>query len=124
MVSDQTVTKNAKELMKLYRELHVKHTGQAPLINSYKDLWGFKSIYEDLVEISKTRPREVLEYYFELDKHNHSVIELFRNYDDYSQRIDDYNTDREERLRIRLETEKRVREWQAKNGSEHTGTAS
>jgi hypothetical protein len=119
MASDQTELKYARQLVQLYKDLYVERYGKAPLFNSHRDLWGFRRMFSDL---GYDVAREVVESYFAFrDKYNHNYSELFNNYDRYAVDIEESAALAKKDEENRIETERRVKEWRAKNG-ERTGT--
>ena len=120
MASDATELKHAKELVTLYRERYVNHYGKAPLINTHRDLWGFRRMFGDLGKANSVLVIE--DYFLSKKKFNHSLSELFNNYDRFFEAIEENEALTKKDEETRRETEQRVKEWKAQIG-ESPGTA-
>ncbi len=114
MPADSTITKYAKSLQNCYVGLYAEKYNKAPVMNSHRDLWGFKSMYSDLGE---KRAQQVIEFYFNTGKLGHPLQYLLYNYDKLHKTLAEIEQDEIKRLKIRQQTAQRVREWEAKHGN-------
>lgn len=115
MVAEATINKHANTLLSKYIILYTEKYNRAPAdLNRYRDKWIFRNMYEDLGGVQAAR---VVEYYFKTGHPGHPVKYLGFNYDRLSQILLDLDKDEVDRLKIRKETEERVRKWEEKNGN-------
>ena len=112
-MSDRTLAQQANALITKYVKLYTEKHGQAPVINRYRERWGFQAIIEDL---GRDDANKVVEYYIGLRKTSHEVPELLRTYDElHKNRLAD-EKDIKEREKLRVETARRVKEYLEKHG--------
>lgn len=111
MVTEATINKNARELLTLYVTLYQDKYGKTPVMNRYKQLWGFKGMYEDL---GKARATQVIEHYFKTGRARHPLEYLLYNYERLNTILAEIEKDAVDREAIRRETEQRVKEWEEK----------
>lgn len=114
-MTDKTVVQQANALITKYVKLYEQTHGSKPLVNRYRDKWGFKSMIEDL---GRDDAAKVIDYYFSLTK-LHDLIDLFRSYDElHRNRLAD-EEDARRVAQLQIETAKRVKEylekWPQKN---------
>ena len=114
-MSARSLAQHANALITKYVKLYKERYGEAPVINRYRDRWGFQNMIEDL---GKGDADKVIAYYFSLDK-VHDLIDLFRSYDElHKNRLAD-EEDRRRVAQLEIETAKRVKEylkkWPQKN---------
>jgi hypothetical protein len=114
MVAQATLNKQANALITLYIAEYKHKYQRDPVINRYREKWGFISMVEDL---GYERSREVVEYYFKTGRVGHPVNGLLQNYDRLHKILTEITKDDEERERLRRETEERVKEWEAARGN-------
>lgn len=111
MVTEATLNKYTNELLNLYIVEFKAKYGRAPEMNRFKQKWGFRGMYEDLgMEASK----RVINYYFGTSRPGHPIDYLLYNYEKLDKVIREREKDAVERERLRKETEKRVKEWDAR----------
>lgn len=108
----RSAVQKANALITLFVGLYKTQYGKDPIVNRYTEQWGFQSMIEDLTE---PRAVEVIEYYFTTKRVSHSVQWLLRNYHRLNQFMIEKEQDEKERLRLRIETAQRVKEWEARN---------
>lgn len=112
-MSDRTLAQQANALITKYVKLYTAKHGVKPVMNRYREVWGFKAIIEDL---GKTDAEKVIEYYLGLRKTRHDVQELLRNYDElHKNRLAD-EKDIKDREKLAVETARRVKEYLDKHG--------
>lgn len=115
MVAEATINKHATTLLNLYINTYVDKYGKPPVdINRYRDKWIFRNMFEDL---GVKQAERVILYFFRTSRPGHPVKYLGNNYDRLNRILIDLDNDEQERLRLRKETEKRVREWEKKHGN-------
>lgn len=114
MPTQQTINKYANELLNLFVELYSGKYGTRPVINRFKQKWGFIDMYEDL---GMARSKEVINFYFKGGRPGHTVEGLLYNYERLDQTLKDIEKDEEDRKKIRLETKKRLEEWESRGNS-------
>jgi hypothetical protein len=116
-VSERSLAQQANALISKYVKLYTDRYGEAPVINRYRERWGFQSVIEDLGGQNANR---VLEYYFTLKRTNHPVQDFLRSYDElHKWRLAD-EEDKRRVAQLHEETAKRVKEWQEKHGNRGT----
>jgi len=99
------INRQAKDLVALYSSLFEKSKGRKPVVNTYRDSWGFKDAIEDL-GVEKTKI--ILEYFFKTGRSSYTLQDFFRCYDALAESYDQLLKDREKRAQIREETRLRV----------------
>jgi hypothetical protein len=103
----RTLAQQANVLITKYVKLYKEFHGDAPVINRYRDKWGFQNMIEDL---GKGDAEKVVAYYFTLTK-PHDLNDLFRNYDElHKNRLAD-EEDVRRVAKLHEETAKRVKEY-------------
>ena len=85
-----------------------------PLINRYKEKWGFLDMLADLGE---QESREVIDYYFSMPRADHTTLTLFKSYEKLAKTVRELKEDAANRQKLRKETEARVTEWRARGGN-------
>lgn len=107
-MSERSLAQQANALITKYVKLYTDKYGQAPVINRYRERWGFQSIIEDL---GRDDANAVLEYYFSLRGRDHTVPDLLRSYDElHKWRLAD-DKDKREVARLHEETARRAEEY-------------
>ena len=114
MVSEATINKYANLLLNEYIDFYTKKYGCAPEMNRYRDKWGFRGMYEDLGNKQASR---VVEYYFKTGRIGHPLQYLLYNYDKLNQILNELDKDAEDRIKLRKETEARVKKWEEENAN-------
>lgn len=111
-MSDRSLAQQANALITKYVKQYTAKYGTAPLINRYRDKWGFTDMINDLGKVDASK---VIDYYFHLTK-DHNLIDLFRSYDElHRNRLAD-EEDARQVAQLEKETAKRVKEWMERNG--------
>jgi hypothetical protein len=111
MVSEATVNKYTNELLALYVDLYSQKYGKAPMMNRFKQKWGFRGMYEDL---GQAQAKKVINHYFNTGRVGHPIDYLLYNYEKLNQILIELEQDARKREELRKETEQRVREWEAR----------
>lgn len=88
-----------------------KHNSEPADFNRFRDQWGFNAMIE---QYGMNRSKEIVDYYFETKRVNHSVNYLLYNYERLNAIMVDKEKDEENRRKLRLESQKRVEEWRGK----------
>jgi len=112
-----TANQQAYALISLYESEFEAKYRERPRLNRHRDKWGFQDMVEDL---GYGEAQEVIKYYFEMkfDVQRHPIQTLFRNYDRFAEIRRERAEDQERIKRLAKETEKRVKEFEAKNGND------
>ncbi len=110
MVAEATINKYTNELLALYIDLYSKQYGKTPVMNRFKQKWGFRAMYEDL---GTAQAKRVIEYYFKTGRVGHPIDYLLYNYEKLNLILIEITQDAKDREELRKETERRVREWEA-----------
>ena len=113
MASAAALAKQANGLVTLYVNLWADKYNDAPAVNRHRDKWGFQDMVEDL---GYDRAKEVITYYFQTGRPGHPLKHLLMNYDRLHKLLLEIEQDEIDRVRLRKETEQRVKEWEEKNG--------
>lgn len=112
-MSGRSLAQQANALITKYVALYKERHGEPPVINRYRERWGFQSIIEDLGKDDATK---VVVYYLSLKKSRHDVQELLRTYDElHKNRLAD-EKDIKDREKLAVETARRVKEYLERNG--------
>ena len=115
MVAQSTLTKQANGLVTQYIKNWTDKYGKAPVINRYKEKWGFQDMVQDL---GYERAKEVVDYYFNTGRLGHPTTYLIYNYETLHKIMLEREADRENMARLAKETEQRVKEWEEKLGNQ------
>lgn len=97
--------KLAYALVDLYCLLYTSKYGSEPMINKYKDKYGFAEIVDHL---GFDRTKQVLEYYFQTPRAGHPINQFFNNYHELVLNMDKSQARAEELKAIREATKRRV----------------
>lgn len=108
-----TISNQTHALITLYVKLYTDKYEKPPVINRYREKWGFQSMIEDL---GYERAREVVEYYFNTKKPGHPVPGLLFNYEKLSITLEEMANDEAIRAELRAQTKQRVEEWERMYG--------
>lgn len=111
MPSEATINKYTNELLALYIELYSQKYDKAPVMNRFKQKWGFRGMYEDL---GLPQAKKVINHYFKTPRVGHPIDYLLYNYEKLNQILIELERDARDREELRKETEQRVREWEAR----------
>lgn len=91
-------------LLSLYQNLYKEKYGKMPTMNKFREKWAMQDCIDS---IGFDRAKELIEYYFKLNKSGHQLQFFFYNFD----RIDNVKRDSEadvERRRLLLEQTKKM----------------
>jgi hypothetical protein len=113
MVARDTVAKQANALISLYEKNYIERYDHKPNTNRFREKWGYQDMIHDL---GYDQARKVVDYYFNLPKVSHPVLFLHQNYDKINEALIEKEEDEIKRAELRRETEKRVKEFDSKNG--------
>lgn len=117
MVAQATLTKQANALITLYANEYADKYSKAPVMNRFRDKWGFQGMVEDL---GYGRAQEVVKYYFRTSRVGHPLQYLLYNYEKLDQILKELAEDEVKREELRKLTEKRVAEWEARSGNSNS----
>ena len=67
----------AQSLITFYSNCHLKRFGKKPAINRYSEVWGMSDL---LLDYSEEEIKEIIEYFFRLDRSSHSTKNLYANF--------------------------------------------
>lgn len=109
------ISRLSKGLVTHYAKCYKQRYGLEPQINVYRDKWGFVDMLEEPCAIEYDECKKVIEYYFRTTNPGHPLKNLFHNFDHLLKSMHEQEEDARKRAELRKETEKRVREWEAKN---------
>ena len=101
----QGVSGQAYGLLHLYTKCYEKRYGKKPLVNRYRERWGFQDMLDSLGERDA---KEVIEYYFETSASSHTIKYLFNNFDVLKRNLDARTADRERRKLLMQQTKERL----------------
>lgn len=108
----RTLAQQANALITKYVKHYTEKYGKAPVINRYRERWGFQSVIEDL---GKDDAEKALKYFFILDG-PHEVQRFLRTYDElHKMRLAD-EEDKKRVAQLHEETARRVKEWMERYG--------
>lgn len=97
----------------LYKE---RYGGKSPSINRYREKWGMQDVIDS---VGYDRAKELINYYFTLDKSGHPISWFLYNFDKLDQLKRDVDADKEHRDMLRYSTKIMVEE---RRNDEHRGT--
>jgi hypothetical protein len=117
MVAQATLNKQANALVTMYLSEFKGKYNREPVVNRYREKWGFLSMIEDL---GYERAQEVIRFYFTTGRVGHPVNALLNNYDRLHKVMSEIAEDEANRERLRRETEERVKEWESARGDENS----
>lgn len=116
MAAQTSLTRQANGLIDCYiNEYKAKYEDREPMLNRYRERWGFQSMAEDL---GYARAKEVIAFYFRTGRVGHPVQYLLFNYDKLNKVLTEIEQDELKRAQLRAETEERVRMWSEKYGND------
>lgn len=95
----------AYSLIDLYVMLYTTRFSKRPLVNKYRDRWGFSDMIDS---IGYDESVKVLKYYMTLDRPDFSLQYLFNNFDKLVKQIEERDADRARREKIRQQTKQRT----------------
>ena len=107
-----TIAQKANALVSLYIKLYAEKYGVQPTVNRYREKWAFQDMITDLGEQGA---KNVVTFYFKTGRVGHPIQHLMYNYDSLYKIMLESEEDAKNREILRRETEKRIRELEAKN---------
>ena len=99
---------NSKEpyiLLSLFQNLYKEKYGKAPSINKFREKWAMQDVIDS---VGFDRAKELLEYYFRLTKHGHTIQFFLYNFDKMDTVRTEIEKDKEKRRLLLEETKKMV----------------
>jgi hypothetical protein len=99
---------NSKEpyiLLTLYQNLYKDKYNKAVTINKFREKWAMQDVIDS---VGYTRAKELLEYYFGLNKNGHPLQFFFYNFDKMDLVKTEIEKDKEKRRLLLEETKKMV----------------
>lgn len=108
----QTPAQKQNALMTRYLKLYKTKYGEAPPgWNRNTAKWIFRDMLEDY---GYDDSKSIIDYFFQCDIRRHPVLRLADLYGAMYTNMQDEERDRQERMRIRRETQERVNEYEAR----------
>lgn len=101
---------NEKEpyiLIGLYQSLYKERYGKTPTINKFREKWAMQDVIDS---VGFDRAKELLAYYFHLNKNGHPLQFFFFNFDKIDNNKVESEKDKERRKILMQETKKMVEE--------------
>ena len=101
---------NEKEpyvLISLYQSLYKDKYSQMPKINKFREKWAMQDVIDS---VGFDRAKELLQYYFKLNKGGHPLQFFFFNFDKMDVMETEVQKDKERRRLLLEETKKMVEE--------------
>ena len=101
---------NEKEpyvLISLYQSLYKNKYGQMPKINKFREKWAMQDVIDS---VGFDRAKNLLQYYFKLNKSGHGLQFFFFNFDKMDIMEIEMQKDKEKRRLLLEETKKMVEE--------------
>lgn len=106
-----TVTKEGNALLNLFIKRYAEVHSNPPVLNRFKEKWGFQDMIKDL---GSARATQVVLYYFEL-KGTHQTNGLLYNYEKISEEMHEREKHEVARRERRAKTKEMVDKWQLQN---------
>lgn len=94
-------------LIKYYISLYTDKYNKTPTVNQYREKWAMVDVAES---VGYERAKELLEYYFSINKSGHPLQWFFYNFDRLDQALNDKINDEARREKIRMQTKAMVEE--------------
>jgi hypothetical protein len=101
---------NEKEpyiLISLYQSLYKDKYGKSPTMNKFREKWAMQDVIDS---VGFDRAKELLVYYFNLNKNGHPLQFFFFNFDKIDNNKVELEKDKERRRVLMQETKKMVEE--------------
>jgi hypothetical protein len=102
------VQKQPYMLIDLYILCFKNKTGRTPVVNKYREKWGFQDM---IASVGYDRSVELIKFYFQTSS-NWSPAHLFSTFDKLDDSLRKRDADRERRATLREETRLRMEEWE------------
>lgn len=94
-------------LIDLYVLLYTERYKKKPLVNKFRDRWGFTDMIDT---VGYDRSVEILKFYFAIDRASHNLSALFNNFDKLDESLRIRDEDRAKRAILRKQTKQRMEE--------------
>ena len=91
-------------LMSLYQSLYKEKYNKMPTINKFREKWAMQDVIDS---VGFDKAKQILEYYFSLNKSGHPLQFFFYNFDKIGTSINEIEKDKERR-RLLLEQTKNL----------------
>jgi hypothetical protein len=82
-------------LLGIYQKLYKEKYGKQPKVNKYRDKWAMQDVIDS---VGYERALELVNYYFHIDRADHSLIFFL------------YNFDKMDRMKIEIDKDKKNRQ--------------
>lgn len=106
-------SKNLSYALVDYYAFKFKETyGRDPIVNKFRDRWGFQDMVES---ISFEDCKRVIDFYFKTSNAGHKLGTLFTNFDKLLSSLREAEQDKIRRSAIRAKTAKVVEDWENNN---------
>jgi hypothetical protein len=92
-------------LITLYQSLYKDKYGRVPTINKFREKWAMQDVIDS---VGFDRARQLLEYYFTLNKNGHPLQFFFYNFDKMDSIKVESDKDKEKRKLLLEQTKKLV----------------
>jgi hypothetical protein len=92
-------------LISLYQSLYKDKYGRVPTINKFREKWAMQDVIDS---VGFDRAKELLEYYFALNKNGHPLQFFFYNFDKMDSIKVESDKDKEKRKLLLEQTKKLV----------------
>jgi hypothetical protein len=92
-------------LIGLYETLYKEKYGKKPAMNKFREKWAMKDVIDS---VGLDRAKEILSYYFTLNKSGHPLQFFFYNFDRLDAAIIEVEKDKERRRLLLEETKNMV----------------
>ena len=92
-------------LISLYESLYKQKYGKSPRINKFREKWAMQDVIDS---VGYDRAKELIEYYFRINKFKHPLQFFFYNFDRIDRMERDIKNDKIHRDHLREETRKLV----------------
>jgi hypothetical protein len=92
-------------LISLYESLYKQKYGKSPRINKFREKWAMQDVIDS---VGYDRAKELIEYYFRINKFSHPLQFFFYNFDRIDRMEKDIKNDKIHRDHLREETRKLV----------------
>jgi hypothetical protein len=94
-------------LIGLYQSLYKEKYGKMPRINKFREKWAMQDVIDS---VGYDRAKELLVYYFNLNKNGHPLQFFFYNFDKMDELKNEIEKDKQKRRLLLEETKKMVEE--------------
>jgi len=99
--------KLAHGLVTKYSDLFELRYNRKPTINRYREKWAMHDVVDS---VGYDRAKEILEYYFKINKPGHPLIWFYNNFDKIDENMVKLQQDKERREFLLAQTKKMVEE--------------